>query len=51
MTASEDMEVKVEYRLAALLAVIDDHAITLGQATIFGDLASSQKKFSQNLEK
>ncbi len=51
MTASEDMKVKVENGLAALLAVVDDHTITIGQATILGDLASSQKQFSQNLEK
>jgi len=51
LTASEDMEVKVENGLAALLAVVDDHAITFGQSTILGDLAGGQKQFSQKLKK
>ena len=50
LTTSEDVKVKVEDRLAALLAVVDHDPVTLGQAAVLGHLASSQKKLAKNLE-
>ena len=50
LTSSEDVEVKVHDGLAALLAVVDDHSVTLCQAAVLGNLASGQQKLAQNLE-
>jgi len=44
------VEVKVHDGLAALLAVVDDHSVTLRQAAVLGNLASGQQKLAQNLE-
>lgn len=39
----------MKHGLAALLAVVDDHAVAVGEASILGHLASRQQELAEEL--
>lgn len=49
LSATQNVKVKMEDRLASVFAVVDDHSVTVAQSTLFGAGAGNQKQFSKDL--